>query len=170
MAADGMASSVIRETSPRKTGKLSLRGDAQHLLAQRRQRRNAHRKIGQPGRNGRQMGPLIHESERVMRQRMTLALIEVREELRLPGGHIHTDRALCLTGLAGETEVKRFLYLLILPAVLDNVTLHHLPKQVSAAAGRVLLFPSGHVAGAHGSVVDLPAGAYPDATAGGLAE
>src|SRR6185312_1667830 len=79
----------------------------------------------------------------------------MRQEFRLVGRHIDVDRTIALTPLAGETQVQRFLYVVIAPPVGDDVAVQHLPKVMRAAARRVPLLVRHHVAWAHGVIVGV---------------
>lgn len=116
------------------------------------------------------MGPAVHESEGVVVKRMESAFVMVGEEFSLPCGHVDVDGALDLAGFAGEAQVQRLFHFGAVPAVLDDVALHHLPKKMSAAAGRVLLFASRHETWTHGVIVLLAACANTDAARRGVAK
>ncbi len=75
----------------------------------------------------------------------------------------HSD----LAGLATEAEVERLVDGLALEAFLAQRAGQHLPEQPRAAAGGVLLFAGGAVAGAHDAAVGLAAGAHAHAALGG---
>src|SRR5439155_12381866 len=51
----------------------------------------------------------------------------------------------------------RLFDVLISPAILDYVSLQHLPQEVGAATGGVLLLECDHVAGAHGVLLTFAA-------------
>src|SRR6267378_2153653 len=54
--------------------------------------------------------------------------------------------------------------ILVVPSVANDVALGHLPEQVGAAAGRVLLVASNAEAGTHDTAVVLAALSHADAT------
>src|SRR5580692_4944157 len=82
------------------------------------------------------------------------------EELGFVGGYVDADWTFGFASLAGQAEVERVLDFFAAPAVLDDFTLRHLPKQVSTAAGGVFLFAGGAVAGAHHPAFIVAALAY----------
>ena len=87
----------------------------------------------------------------------------VREKFGLVRGQINAHRAVALAALAGEAEVERLFHVLVAPAVADHVALGHLPEQVGAAAGGVLLFVRHPPARAHDAA--FLAAAFSDADA-----
>src|SRR3546814_7984960 len=90
----------------------------------------------------------------------------------LVGGHVDRDGAIAAAALAGQAERQRVLDFRAVPAVLDDLAAHHFVEQMGAAAGRVLLLPRRHVAGAHDLVagVEPAASADADAADGGVGE
>ena len=71
--------------------------------------------------------------------------------------------------LAGEAEVERVEHLRRAPE-LELLAVQHLPEQVRAAAGRVLLLACDHVARAHHAALRTAAVADPDAADRGVGE
>ena len=81
----------------------------------------------------------------------------MREELGLVRGEIDVDRTVTLAPLAGETQVERVFDSVVAPSFRHRtIAPEHLPEQVRAAAGRMLLLERDHVARAHHVVVILP--------------
>src|SRR5579863_162916 len=78
----------------------------------------------------------------------------MRKKLGLVCGNVNAHGTIALASLTGETEVERVLDLLAAPAIANDaifsgLALGHFPEQVSAAAGGVLFFAGGAVAGTH---------------------
>src|SRR5205814_3602337 len=99
--------------------------------------------IDQPRRLGRDPGRLVDQPEGVRRPRPDTPFVVVRKELGLQGRHVHVDRAVVGAALAGKAEVERLEDLVVAPEV-ELLAIQHLPKQVRAAAGRVLLLAGDH--------------------------
>jgi hypothetical protein len=87
------------------------------------------------------------------------------KELGFIGGYIDAHGTFSFASLTGEAEIERLFHFLAAPAVTDHpilstLALRHLPEQMGAAAGGVLFFSGGAVAGAHHSAFVVPALAY----------
>ena len=95
--------------------------------------------------------PQIEIRQRPCVQRAAVRFVIMRQEFGFVGGYVDADGAIAFATFAGKTKIERFLDGFILPSVPDHVALGHLPKQVGAAAGGVLLFAGDAVAGAHDS-------------------
>ena len=94
----------------------------------------------------------------------------LRQKLRFVGGHVHLHRALGFAGLATQAEVEGFVDGLALEAFVAQCAGEHLPEQVGAAAGGVLLLAGGAVAGTHDAALGVAASADADAALGGALE
>src|SRR5579884_2932400 len=92
------------------------------------------------------------------------------EKLSLVAGHVDPDRALCLAGFAGKTQVERLPDCLTSPAVSDVVAAQHLEEQSCPAAGAVLLLVGGHVARTHDASLMATALAHTHTAKGGIAK
>ena len=126
--------------------------------------------VCEAGGDGGEAGGFVDVAEGVGVEGAEAAGVVVGKELGLVGGHVYVGGALGFAGLAGEAEVEGLVDLLVAEAVFEDVALEHLPEEVGAAAGGVLLFAGGHVAGAHGAGLFLAAGADADAARGGVGE
>ena len=113
--------------------------------------------VRRPRRHRREPRPPVDPAHRVGVPGPQPALVVVREELGLVGGHVDVHRALGLASLARQAEVERLADRLALPALLHRVALEHLEEQVRPAAGRVHLLLGDHVARAHRPVLLLAA-------------
>ena len=79
------------------------------------------------------------------------------EKLGLICRQIHTYRAIAFAAFAGKTQIKRFFYLFALPSIPNDFAFCHLPEQVCAPAGGVLLFARHAKAGTHHPAFVTPA-------------
>src|ERR1041385_909619 len=115
--------------------------------------------------------PLIHPAKRISMTRTQTPFPVMGEKLSFVGGDVDVDRTISLAALAGEAKIQRFLYVLVTPAIADDVAVQHFPEMMSASARGMALFMRDHEAGAHGVIV-RPAGifaaalAHADATQG----
>ena len=82
-------------------------GDAARLLEERRQDGGVGERVHQPGSAAGGAGPPVDEAHRVGDAGPEPALVVVRQELGLVGGHVHVHRALGLAALAGQAQVER---------------------------------------------------------------
>ena len=62
----------------------------------------------------------------------------MRQKFCFVSRDIDADRAIAFAAFAGKAEVERFLHRFVLPAVLDDISFRHLPKQVGTSASGVL--------------------------------
>ena len=115
-------------------------------------------------------GEAIGKAEDVVLERVQAAFVMLRKEFGFVGGHIHLDRALGFAGLATEAQVEGFMDGVAVETFLLKRAGEHLPEQMGAAAGGVLLFAGGAVAGAHDAALGVAAGADADAALGGALE
>ncbi len=92
----------------------------------------------------------------------------VREKLGLICGQVNAHRTVALAALAGEAQIERLFYIFVAPAVADHVAFGHLPEQVGAAAGGVLLFMGHTPAGTHDAALFAPAFSHADAAQSGV--
>src|SRR5260370_32121717 len=91
----------------------------------------------------RQGGPLcqsIDLPEGIGAQRPPLVFVVVREKLRLVGCNVDVRRAFRFAGLARETQIERFLDVLVVPAAARHFALQQLNQQVRAPSRPVLFF------------------------------
>src|SRR5579862_135573 len=144
-------------------------GDYFREVAQERQLRG---QINQAGGVGGEASPYVDVAEGVGAAGARAALIIMREEFGFVGGDVDADWAVALASLAGEAEVERLFDFFAAPAVANDPifsgwALRHVPEQVSAAAGGVLLFASDAIAGAHYAALFASALAYAHAAQGG---
>src|SRR5579872_2340404 len=86
-----------------------------------------------------------------------MPFIIMRKKLGLVGRDIDADGTVALATFASQTQIKRFFYVLITPAVFNDITFGHLPEQVSAAAGGMFFFSRYPETGAHYAAVVVPA-------------
>src|SRR5262249_36857989 len=118
--------------------------------------------------------PPVDEPERVRAAGPDPPVVIVGEELRLVRRDVDVRGAVALAALAGEAQIERLLHRFVTPAAVDRAALEHLPEQVRAAAGRVLLLARHHEARAHrvvaGLAVEAPALADADAALRGVRE
>src|SRR5581483_5335824 len=63
--------------------------------------------------------------------------------------YVYVDRTIAFAAFACETKIECFLDVLTAPTVFDDLSVQHLPQQVSAASRAVLLFMGNHEAGTH---------------------
>ena len=101
---------------------------------------------------------------------MQAAFVALGQELGFVGGHIHLHGALGFAGLATEAEVEGVVDGAALEAFFAQRAGEHLPEQAGAAAGGVLLFAGGAIAGAHDAALGFAAGADADTALGGALE
>ncbi|MCY1234106.1 hypothetical protein D9M72_466780 [compost metagenome] len=145
-----------------------MRGEAaQHggQLTQGRGQHDVDQRCHVPG----DLQPARQPAQREVRERPQLALIVVAEELGLVGGHIHARGAVAGTCLAGQAQVKRFPYLLGLPAFVHGAGApDHVLQHTGAAAGGIFFVPGGPVAGAHHAAGVCAATAHADARLDGV--
>ena len=113
--------------------------------------RPAGQSVGELRRLGRHPRPQRQPAHRPVRQRPRPrpALVVVVGEFRLVGGHVDVDRAVRQTPLARQAQIERVAHLGGAPPVGHHVALQHLPQQVRAPAGGVLLLAGGLIARAH---------------------
>src|ERR1700679_3440451 len=130
----------------------------------------AAQKVGGARRERSKFRPPVNHSESVGMERAALALVVVRQELRFVGCEIDVCRALRFARLTGETQVERFLDLLVPPTAVDHFTLKHFEEHMGAAARTMLFFERHHVTGAHRTAVKLAAGPKSDASRRGIRE
>ena len=114
--------------------------------------------------------PDVDVGESVVAARTQASLVIVREKLGLVCGQVNAHRAIALAALAGEAEIERLFHVLVAPAVADHVALGHLPEQVGAAAGGVLLFVGHAPAGTHDAAFFAAAFSYADAAQSGVGQ
>src|SRR4029077_16665107 len=103
-------------------------------------------------------------------QRSPLMLLVMRQEFCLVSRDIDVGGAFGLASLAGETQIQRFLDVLVLPAVTQYFALQQLKQHMRAASRAVLFFTRGHVARAHGAAIIFSTGSDPDASQCGFRE
>ncbi len=146
---------------------LRYTGDA---LDERARERAGEQRVGDGRRERAIAGESIGKSEDVVAQRVQAALVALRQELRLVGGHVHLDRTLGFAGFATEAEVQGLVDGVALETFVAEGSGEHLPKEMGAAAGGVLLLAGGAIAGAHDAALRVAAGAHADAALGGALE
>src|SRR6185312_11580165 len=96
-----------------------------------------------------QSRPLIHQPECIRISRTQTAFPVMRQELRLVCSDVHVHRAIAFAPFAGKTQVERFLYVFIPPAVGYDISVQHFPEVVGAATRCVPLFVRHHEAWTH---------------------
>src|SRR4051794_34172416 len=107
-------------------------------------------KVDEAGSERGQPRPLIDPSKGVGGNGAHASLPVVGKEFGFVCGHVDVDGAVAFASLASEAKIECLLDVLVTPAVADDFAIHHLPEQVSAAAGGMHFLASDHVAGAHG--------------------
>src|SRR6266849_188265 len=93
----------------------------------------------------------------------SIFFVVVREELCLISRDIDVRRAFGFACFTRQTQVERFLDVLIVPAVAQHFALQQLKQHVRAPSRAVFLLSRGHVARAHGAAIIFPACSEPDA-------
>ncbi len=165
-----MAVAGFLEGLRREARQLPLLRDAGDALDEWAGERAGEDCVGEGGRERAVAGEAVGKAKDVVMERVQSALVALGEKLGFVGGHVHLHRALGLAGLATEAEVEGFVDGVALEAFFAQGAGEHLPEQVGAAAGGVLLLAGGAVAGAHDAADGVAAGADADAALGGASE
>ena len=126
--------------------------------------------IHQAGHIRGQPRPNIDVAECIRTPRAQAAFVVMRQELSLVGGYIDAHGTVTFATFAGQTEVERFLHVLIAPAVVDDIALGHLPQQMSPAAGGMFLLAGYAETGTHCPAFEAPAFAHSHAAQSGVGE
>ena len=165
---DGAGGEPRRERLLGELRDLAFLGDAAEAFDQR----SARQPVGQLGRLGCDPRPQRQPAHRPVRQRPRprSALVVVVGEFGLVGGHVDVDRAVRQTPFARQAQIERVAHLGGAPPVGHHVALQHLPQQMRAPAGGVLLLAGGLIARAHHPAAGLAALADAHAAALGLGE
>src|SRR5207302_5700740 len=122
------------------------------------------------GKVGSEPRPHVDVCEGIRTARTETPLVIMRKKFSFVSSDVHADRTLALAPFAGKTKIERMLDVMVMPSVANDIALSHLPEQVRAPAGRVLLLASDTKAGTHDAAVILPALPHPDAAQSGLGQ
>ena len=159
--------SRLLEALWREARQLPLAGDAGNALDEWAGDGACEDGVGESRRERAVAGETVGKSENVVVERVRASLVALGEELGFAGRHVDLHRALGFAGLATEAKIEGLVDGAALKAFLAQGPGKHLPKQVRAAAGGVLLLAGGAVTGAHDAARGIAAGADAHATFGG---
>src|SRR6266567_8244717 len=113
------------------------------------QNRKLSKQVHKPGSDRRQLRPFVDPSKCVRVYGTNAPIPIVSKKLSLVGRHVNVHRAITFASLEGQAQIQRLFYVLIMPSIVYDVAVHHLPEQMCSPARGVHLFPRDHVARTH---------------------
>ena len=147
-----------------------MRSDAGDALDERAGERAGEDRVGERRGERAVAGEAVGKSKDVVVERVQAAFVALREKLGFVGGHVHLHRALGFAGFATQAKIESLVDGVALEAFVAQRSGKHLPEQMGAAAGGVLLLAGGAVAGTHDAARRVAAGADAHAALGGALE